>query len=236
MAQLTIRDVAALLDVPEKTVYRWIQQEQLPAYELNDQYRFNRAELLEWATSKKLNVSSRLFSHTDTGGTAQPGLAAALETGGIVYRLPGTDKPSALRAMVDAMRLPEEVDRTILLQVLLAREEVGSTGIGEGIALPHARSPIVLHVVQPMMVLCFLERPIAFGAPDGQPVHTLFALITPSVRTHLHLVSALAFALRDEGFRAAIRRQAPGEEILREARRVDAGTQGIAATPNGARG
>lgn len=235
MAQLTIRDVAALLDVPEKTVHRWIQQEQLPAYELNDQYRFNRAELLEWATSKKLNVSSRLFSHTDTGGAAQSGLGAALEAGDIVYRLPGTDKPSALQAMVDIMRLPEEVDRTILLQVLLAREEIGSTGVGEGIAFPHARNPIVLHVTRPMMALCFLEHPVEFGAPDGQPVHTLFTLITPSVRTHLHLVSALAFALRDEGFRAAIDRRAPGEEILEEARRIDANAQGSMAAPNGAR-
>jgi len=48
--QLTVRDVAKLLAVNEKTVYRWVQQSSLPGYRVNNQYRFNRAELLEWAT------------------------------------------------------------------------------------------------------------------------------------------------------------------------------------------
>jgi len=51
--QLTVRDAAKLLAVSEKTIYRWINQGSLPAYRVNEQYRFNRAELLEWATARK---------------------------------------------------------------------------------------------------------------------------------------------------------------------------------------
>src|SRR5438034_985186 len=62
------------------------------------------------------------------------------------------------------------------------REALQSTGVGDGIAIPHVRNPIVLHVSRPMITLCFLERPIDFGALDGKPVHVLFSLISPTVR------------------------------------------------------
>ena len=61
-----IRDAAALLNVSEKTVYRWIEQGELPAYRVDDQYRINRAELLEWATSRKLHVSPEIFAETNS--------------------------------------------------------------------------------------------------------------------------------------------------------------------------
>jgi PTS system nitrogen regulatory IIA component len=58
---------------------------------------------------------------------------------------------------------------------------------------------------------------------DGKPVHALFSLISPTVRTHLHLLSRLAFALRDAGFKTAVARRTSADEILQEARRVEAG-------------
>src|SRR6185295_7028829 len=144
--QLMVRDVARLLNVSEKTVYRWITQGSLPAYRINDQYRFNRAELLEWATSNKINVSPEIFQEQDGNGASMPSLIDALQAGGIFYRMEGTDKASVLRAVVQHMRLPDEVDREFLLRVLLAREQLASTGIGDGVAIPHVRNPIVLHV------------------------------------------------------------------------------------------
>jgi PTS system nitrogen regulatory IIA component len=81
----------------------------------------------------------------------------------------------------------------------------------------------VLHVTRPAITLCFLERPVDFGALDGQPVHCLFTMVSPTVRAHLTLLSRLAFALRDSGFQAAIKRQALRDEILTELRRVEAG-------------
>ena len=70
----------------------------------------------------------------------------------------------------------------------MARESLGSTGIGDGIAIPHVRNPIVMHIPRPTITLCFLEHPIDFGALDGQPVHTLFTIVSPTVRAHLHLL------------------------------------------------
>ena len=219
--QLNVRDVAKLLNVNEKTVYRWVQSGNLPAYRLNNHYRFNRAELLEWATSHKVNFSIDILQEFESQSMPLADLSGALTDGGIHYRVDGNDKESALAAVVELMRLPEEVDKKFLLQVLLAREALASTGIGDGIAIPHVRNPIVLHVPRPMATLCFLERPIDFAALDGKPVICLFTLISPTVRAHLYLLSRLAFALRDSGFKDMIARQGTREEILAEVRRIE---------------
>jgi len=229
--QVTVREAAALLDVSEKTIYRWIKKGDMPAYRLNEQYRFHRAELLEWATANKIGVSVAIF-HENGGSASHPTtLSQALLDGGIVYRMVGDDKATILKLAVEAMRLPEEVDREQLLQVLLAREALASTGIGDGIAVPHVRNPIVLHIPQPTITLCFLERPVDFGALDGQPVHCLFTMVSPTVRAHLHLLSRLAFALRDPGFKDAIARQALRDEIFAELRRVESGFAQPASEP-----
>jgi len=221
--QLGVRDAAGILSVSEKTIYRWIRSGKLPAYRVNEQYRFNRAELLEWATSQRLNVSPAIFHEPVASDAAElPGLAEALEAGGIHYRLAGADKAAVLRSVVEVMRLPDGVDRQFLLQVLLARESLGSTGIGEGIAIPHVRNPIVMYIQRPMITLCFLEKPIDFAAMDGKPVNTLFTIVSPTVRTHLHLLSTLAFALREDGFKSAVLRQSPREEILAQAHAAQA--------------
>ena len=220
--QLTVQDVAGLLKVSEKTVYRWINDRSLPGYRVSGQYRFNRAELLEWATSRRIHVSPEIFQEPESTSTPLPGLLDALQAGGIFYRLAGTDKESVLRSVAEHMRLPEEVDREFLFRVLLAREALASTGVGDGIAIPHVRNPIVLHVNRPMISLGFLEKPVEFGAMDGKPVHALFSVISPTVRAHLHLLSRLAFAIHDTGFRDTVARQASRDEILNEARRVEA--------------
>lgn len=216
--QLGVRDVARILNVSEKSIYRWIQQGQLPAYKVNDQYRFNRAELLEWANAQKINVSTEMFAEPDAAAELMPDFADSLEAGGIFYRLEGSDKESALRSVVNAMKLPPDMDREFLLRVLLARESMASTGIGDGIAIPHVRNPIVLSVSHPAISLCFLEKPVDFDAVDGKPVHTLFTLVSPTVRVHLYLLSRLAFALRNPGFKEAVARQGSREEILAAAR------------------
>jgi PTS system nitrogen regulatory IIA component len=218
--QINVKEAARLLAVSEKTIYRWIRQGEIPAYRINDLYRFNRAELLEWATAKRLSVSPEIFAEA-AGEEPLPGLADAIKAGGIHYRVSGETKHEVLEAVVELMRLPEEVDRKFLLSVILARESLGSTGFGGGIAIPHVRNPIVLHIPRPMITLCFLETPIEFGAIDGQPVHTLFTLVSPTVQAHLHLLSRLTYGLRQPLFSVPVAEKAAREILLEGARAVD---------------
>jgi nitrogen PTS system EIIA component len=217
---LSVQDSARILNVSEKTIYRWIKQGKLPAYRVNEQYRFNRAELLEWATSQRVNVSAEIFNEP-LSGMAPAGLADSLRAGGVHYRVGGNDKIKVLNSAVDLMPLPDKVDRQFLLQVLLARESLGSTAVGRGIALPHVRNPVVMHIDRPMVTLCFLEKPIEFGALDGQPVHTLFTMLSPTVRAHLHMLACLSYALQQPAFFDVICRQGSREEIFAACESVD---------------
>jgi nitrogen PTS system EIIA component len=228
--KLTVKEAAKLFNVSEKTIYRWVEQKDLPAYRINKQFRFNQTELLEWAAACRTNISPELLREPDSGSIPLPDPVQALAGGGIYYRVAGTDRDSVLRSVVELLRLPDHVDRDFLLQVLLAREALGSTGIGEGIAIPHARNPIVLNVERPTITLCFLENPVDFAALDGLPVTVLFTLINPTVRAHLHLLSRLAFILNDKDFRDVLKRQASRDEILAEARRT---MQSLATLPTG---
>lgn len=218
--QLTVRDVAELLNISEKTVYRWVEDGKLPGYRLSGQYRFYRAELLEWATAHKIHVTPKIFEETEANAVPLPELQECLQAGGVFYRLSGDDKPAVLRNVVEMLRLPDGVDREHLLRVLLAREALESTGLGDGIAIPHVRNPVVLHMQRPLITLCFLEKPVDFGALDSKPVHALFTLVSPTVKAHLHLLSRLTFALRDAEFKELIMNEASRDRILASAARV----------------
>lgn len=219
--QLTVKDVAGIFNISEKTVFNWIKHRNLPVYHVDEQYRFSRSELREWAAATGTDVTSDIIFAPDEDPLLMPRLDTALQAGGIHDGIPGTDKAAVLGAVVRVLHLPAETDRNFLYQVLLARESLGSTGIGDGIAIPHVRNPIVLNTPDSMISLCYLEHPVDFNALDGRPVHILFTLISPTVRTHLNLLSKLSFALSDARFKSAVQGKAPQSEIFSHARRIE---------------
>jgi PTS system nitrogen regulatory IIA component len=217
--QLTVRDIAKMLKVPEREIFHWIETEELPAYKIHDQYRFNRAELLEWVASHQIPVPVELYPH----GTAAAALSLgeALTHGGIFYGLKGGDKETVLSAMVQAIPLPPGSDRNQLLQILLAREALASTGIGDGIAVTHVRNPVIFPVARPLAILFFLEQAVDFGALDGKPVRSLFTLVSHNVRAHLQLLSRLAFVLRDPAFKRNVQNRSDQETIFQSLNAVE---------------
>jgi len=209
-----VKNVARLLSVSEKTVYRWIRKNEIPAYRMGDSYRFNRIELLQWATERKIRVSREIFAETTDQGETMPSVSEALGFGGIHYRVPGHDKESVIRSIVAIMHLPEDVDKDFLAEALIARENLGTTAIGGGIAIPHVRNPIIFHVSKPILSLCFLEEPIDFCALDKKKVDTVFTIITHTIKSHLHILSRLSYALQNDAIRLKISSQAPRQQIL----------------------
>ncbi|MBN1757274.1 MAG: PTS sugar transporter subunit IIA [Chitinispirillaceae bacterium] len=201
---LDIKAVSKLLTVSEKKIYRWIQSGDLPAYKIGETYRINQVELLEWATDKKIAVSPAIFDEVPDSTAHAVSVGDALKTGGIHYNVAGTDLASVINAVVGVINLPDTINRTLLADALIAREHLGTTAIGDGIALPHVRNPIIFHVEHPLLALCFLERPVEFAALDGKPVDTLFIIVTHTVRSHLHILSRLAYALHQPQLRRAV--------------------------------
>jgi len=210
---LTAKDAARLLNVPEDTIYNWIRNGTVPSYRVRDKYRLNRVELLEWATARNIKVSPEIFREN---GLKPPDLLLtnALRRGGVIYDLDCRDKASALRAVCDVLPIPSKVDRDELYSVLVAREALCSTGIGNGIAIPHPRGPIVLGIPEPQVTLGFLRQPIEYGALDKKPVSIMFVIVSTTVHVHLLLLSHLMHALQDQEFKRLLDRRAPQDQIL----------------------
>lgn len=234
--QITIRQAATYLGVPETTVRRWIASEGLPAHRVNERLHCNAIELFEWATTHGHPVSKALLQDARQAPEVVPSLSELLTVGGIHRDLAGDSKPAVFREVVEALPLPADLDRGFLLSVLEAREAMGSTGIGDGIAIPHVRNPILLHVARPFVALCMLKNPIDFDAVDGKPVGALFVVVSPNVPAHLQILARLGYTLRDAGLRALLRKGAPSEEIMFRILSIETATPvaGVAAQPRAA--
>lgn len=190
-----VKSLAKFLSVSEKTVYRWISKKEIPVYKVGESYRFNQAEILEWTGRKKIKVSDKIFDEKRINELPRPKLHECLMKGGIYYHLSGINKKEVLDSVVNVINLPDDVDRKFISEALIARENLGTTAIGNGIAIPHVRSPILFNLQQPVLGLCFLDNPIDFHAPDGKPVDTLFTIITSNIREHLYILSRLTYIL-----------------------------------------
>jgi PTS system nitrogen regulatory IIA component len=222
MMQLELRDAARFLGVDESTVQRWVRRGELRARPVHDHLRFDRVDLLEFASTRGIRIDPAMMAETGEADQAMPRLADAVAAGGVHQAVPGGDKAAVLREVVDRLPLPADLDRGFLHQMLMAREQLGSTGLGHGVAIPHPRNPIVLRVAAPAVSVCYLAAPIDFDALDGQPVHTLFTVVSPSVRVHLHLLAVLAAALQDAEVQQLVQEQADEARLAPALVRVEA--------------
>jgi len=218
--KLTVPEAATLLGSTEERVRDWIEAMGLPAQKIRGQYRINRAELLEWATSNDITLKPRVYIRSDDA-QEMPTLADALRSGGIYYEVTGGALEGALRNIIGLLPLDDDVDRDMLLHILIAREDLGVVAIGDGIAIPNVRTPIILASLESTAALAFFTPPLGISTPDAQPVDTLFFLICPTVHAHLAMLAKLAFCLRVSTFRETLRRRAPAAEILRIAAEVE---------------
>jgi len=105
-----------------------------------------------------------------------------------------------------------EADASDVLDGLEEREKLGSTGFGNGVAIPHARSSLVK---RPVAVLLRLENPVDFAAADGMPVELVFGLLSPedAGASHLHALAAISRLAREEQTREALI-EAPNAEAM----------------------
>ncbi|GHV84788.1 hypothetical protein AGMMS50230_03960 [Spirochaetia bacterium] len=139
-------------------------------------------------------------------------LSALLRQGGIYYDLPGRQPKEALAALVNAV--PPAANKEQLLKAVLEREELMPTAMGNGIALPHPRNPVITDEASQFAALAFTKTPIDWGALDGKSITAIMLIVSASAKLHLSSLQRITFFCRDEGFARLLERCAPAEEIL----------------------
>lgn len=135
----------------------------------------------------------------------------------ITVSLKATDKPGVVRELVQLLVKagevkPTDVDRFV--EVLLAREALGSTGIGQGVGIPHGKSNCVRELVGAFGVS---HKGVNFEALDGDPVYLFFLLVAPedAAGPHLKALARISRLLKDKFFRDSLREAKDERTILR---------------------
>ena len=203
--KLELTDVAQCLNLPVNTIERWIRQGRIPVRKTGTLCIFKKAVLEKWAT--KHDISFNLPARetiVDTESQQEENkdsdtLVAALKRGG-VHSISGGDMYEIFKTASKTFTEFSKNEQESLYNKLIEREQLTSTGIGKGVAIPHPRTPMSGENGLPVIATFFLEEKIDFNAIDDKQVNILFVIVCPSVQTHLHLLSRISFCVRDDEF------------------------------------
>ncbi len=127
-----------------------------------------------------------------------------LHPDGIIADLKVTSKKQLLQELAERAAEMTGADERAIFDTLLERERLGTTGIGNGVAIPHGKLPDIDHLCA---VFARLEHPVGFDAIDDQPVDLVFLLLAPEAASaeHLKALSRISRLLRDDAMREKLR-------------------------------
>jgi nitrogen PTS system EIIA component len=217
--ELNSTEVAALLSVPEKEVREWAHAGKLPHLDAQGRLRFNRQAILEWALKRghPLNLGA-----VEEEAAGLPPITELFTPQRFHYGVLGRTFADVFRAALEIFELPPEADKELIYDLLVSREKLMTTAIGDGLAIPHLRVPLVANVPRPTLGIFFTSEPLDMGALDGKPVHTLFVLLSLTPKQHLELLARLAFVFRQADFVKLLRERAKAETICEWIQRTSA--------------
>jgi mannitol/fructose-specific phosphotransferase system IIA component (Ntr-type) len=160
-------------------------------------------------------------------GSPSATLSEMLSPATVKLHLTGTNRDEVLAELVgqipDIADMPEA--RQTLLRALQEREQLHSTGIGDGIALPHARNALVGLVDRPIIVFGRHPTGVPYGALDGLPARLFFLLIAPTVTQHLAMLAKISRLLRDPKLRQGLLAADRAEKAIAMLREAEAKMQ-----------
>jgi PTS system nitrogen regulatory IIA component len=133
----------------------------------------------------------------------------------ITVDLKASDKKSAIVELVEILKSTKKTKKTDeIIEVILEREKLGSTGIGQGVAIPHGKTDVLQEQVG---VLGISRKGIEFNSLDGEPVHIVFLLVGPVeiAGQHLKALSRISRLFKDKFLRQAIKDAASANEIVK---------------------
>ena len=131
-------------------------------------------------------------------------LAAILPSEQVLVDVEATSKKRAFEEAGLLFEQAQGINRALVAESLFARERLGSTGLGHGVAIPHGR---IKGLKSPMAAVFRLAQPIGFDAPDEQPVTLMIFLLVPEASTqkHLEILSEIAEMLSDANLRERLK-------------------------------
>ncbi|HOO02993.1 MAG TPA: PTS sugar transporter subunit IIA [Rectinema sp.] len=137
------------------------------------------------------------------------------------YIVDPVDSSSAITNVIKNCDFTYFIDRSTLIDALLAREEMMSTAIGNGIAIPHVRLFDSMSLQEDIVVVAYLFEPVDWKAPDGKPVNTLFFVLAADETRHLQILAEIAQLASDEDFVDFLKTMPSREALIERIRQIE---------------
>ncbi|HOA74244.1 MAG TPA: PTS sugar transporter subunit IIA [Phycisphaerae bacterium] len=201
---MSLEDFAQHVGMDAREVQKLAERGKLPGQKVGGEWRFNRARVTEWLQQEMHTLDeARLITleRTMGAGTDDESLILTDLIGleGVDVELRANTKASVLRELVGlANRTGLLYDAEGLLKALEAREEMCSTGLQHGVAIPHPRQPMPYVSAEPLVCFARTSRGIGFGSPYGGLSHLFFLICCHDDRHHLRVLARLMRVLSPE--------------------------------------
>ena len=140
-------------------------------------------------------------------------IADLIHRGGVFFDVEGNTPQEVYANFCKMIKIPDGMTSDQVYNALCAREEVLSTAVGNGIALPHARAPIMKDEKDQRICVVYLKKPLNMNAPDERDVFVMFVLLTHNPQIHLKVLSELAGLFRSNRFKKALELRSKEEEL-----------------------
>jgi PTS system nitrogen regulatory IIA component len=219
--RISLERAAIMLGTSEQMLRRWVAQGAIPSIEKGGEYEFDLESLEAWAGKRRLPIKNDMVAQPPPGPDTAINLHDAMRLGGIHFGMVGNDVDTVLTSALDLIQFPPSVEKRDLLTQLMERERMASTGIGNGVAIPHPRHAVKGIPQGGMVSTFFLDQEIDFHAIDGAPVFVLFLMLSPRTKCHLQLLSQLSFCLHDPSFLGYLRTCDSKESLLNRVKRSE---------------
>ena len=141
-------------------------------------------------------------------------LEALIQKGGVYTEVEGSSYIEVYRNIVDRMNFSDSISKDDVYEGLCAREKVMSTAVGNGIAIPHCRIPVIKEQSEQCVAIACLKRPLEMQSPDELPVNCMFVILASNQSDHIQILAALAELMKNSGFRKLLADHASEAEIL----------------------
>ena len=139
----------------------------------------------------------------------------------ILYLVDSEDESTALRKIIQSVPLSLSLNKEELLNAILSREEMMSTAIGNGIAIPHVRLFDSMSLQEDIVAVAYLFEPVDWVAPDGKPVHTLFFVLAADETRHLQILAEIAQLASDEDFVDFLKTMPSRKALIERIRQIE---------------
>ncbi|HEY7154489.1 MAG TPA: PTS sugar transporter subunit IIA, partial [Gemmataceae bacterium] len=199
---MDMEQLAAYLRRDVREVGKLASRGRLPGHKVGGQWRFARAEINQWIETQMHSLSEKELSNLESrGGDAEPLLANLLSEASIAVPLAASTRASVLKELVSLAEQSWQVyDPEAILDAVRQREEMMSTALPSGIAIPHPRRPLPAALGESVLAYARTASGIPFGAPNGNLTDMFFLVCCRDDRTHLRVLARLTRLFLRPGF------------------------------------